>query len=827
MKKTKTVALTLILFAISNLYAQDTLYFDKMWNETNRANHTYYRLLPQKEMQDIYYVQDFYKNGNIQMQGYVLKQNPKQYVGDVYWYDEQGFDDSYSQYENPTANKVLSYYHDDGKLWQKITYNDKGKKVEVKVYLNDKEIGFAKLVDNSYFVGSFSYREVERSYLSALDENGYHEAAHIAQPYQDEENDYSEQKSKSNSNKTENYLINIFWKNGHKAAEQKVIYEESHNTKKSLERFWDQSGKLLSQVNHAEENFYTTPHVKYTYYTKNGIAYSVAKQESYIGYNLDGPSIHYAHDGTIKQQLNYDDGRLTKVEIFDNNKIVQTNLYEEGKPYDGKFKINQNLYVNEFILNKGQKIGRETWQNTEDGSYFSDGEYKNFKPWSGNFAIEDSLDYTITLHNYKNGVLEGTQKKFPFLTDRQPMETYEMKNGILEGIRKVYIGGDEVIESMYKNDKIWEGKIPERTDLLTYKNGILIHKKIGSILSDEIIEIEEFYHEDGTLDKVLYRNFFIDEYPQQYYEGIYKNGKPQNGYFQLDTLIDNIKLIDYYENGNLKYKFSFDFLQEIEGFKIDTYTIKSTYNNSKIVDGPTYQLVGNSILLETLYKTSVPIQFKINVFGMHYFNQYVFSLEKDKIKVAEINSPKWLEIHNENNTYLASLVNNSKIIRSSSLDKNATEGAPNSLVFYYLKDNKIHTSVQKSITEQVEEDDKISMVNQLFFAFPIKSSNPVKTLFLEMLESAKTENNMEKYLFSAFEKYAPFPDEAYLSIVQYDEQGKIPYGIRIVQDNDQIRIEGIYENEIKKTLTFKNIAELLKEDKAALKKLELELLNNY
>ena len=64
----------LAFFVFQNGYGQvaeqkDTLYFDRQWKPTTRQNHEYYRLHLEKTGK-LSLIIDYYKNGNMQMQGY-------------------------------------------------------------------------------------------------------------------------------------------------------------------------------------------------------------------------------------------------------------------------------------------------------------------------------------------------------------------------------------------------------------------------------------------------------------------------------------------------------------------------------------------------------------------------------------------------------------------------------------------------------------------------------------------------------------------------------------------------------------------------------------
>ncbi len=119
----------------------DTLYFDANWKKTTKANHMFYRPLPLKKVDSLLFVQDFYKNGNMQMQGYVYSLNENKFAGDVYWYHNDGTDASRSKYIN-TTNAPLAYYHHNGTLWKTNRYEKGVKTGTIKLYnRNRKEIG--------------------------------------------------------------------------------------------------------------------------------------------------------------------------------------------------------------------------------------------------------------------------------------------------------------------------------------------------------------------------------------------------------------------------------------------------------------------------------------------------------------------------------------------------------------------------------------------------------------------------------------------------------------------------------------------------------------
>ena len=94
--KTSTLIIAMFIgFLTSSVNAQETIWFDKNWQETSKENHEYYRPAP-KKIKDGFWIVDYYKNGQIQMEGYSTNKNPN---------EEEIFDG------------LVLYYHPNGKTF--------------------------------------------------------------------------------------------------------------------------------------------------------------------------------------------------------------------------------------------------------------------------------------------------------------------------------------------------------------------------------------------------------------------------------------------------------------------------------------------------------------------------------------------------------------------------------------------------------------------------------------------------------------------------------------------------------------------------------------
>ncbi|SFS30157.1 hypothetical protein [Sphingobacterium wenxiniae] len=184
--------------------------------------------------------------------------------------------------------------------------------------------------------------------------------------------------------------------------------------------------------------------------------------------------------------------------------------------------------------------------------------------------------------------------------------------------------------------------------LYTYHDdGRIAEKKVMSRFEPETVQLLERYVDD-QLQSVVYYDFTIADNPQDSYEGIYQGGAPFSGYFKLYRLIDDIQLIDYYEEGQLKYRYSFELLEQLEGYMHYIYDKETTYKDGRIVNGPDYKLVGRERLNTFYYEEGEINAFDVNLFAMHYFNRLTFTKSDGQLIVTEMQSPVQLHISEPN-----------------------------------------------------------------------------------------------------------------------------------------------------------------------------------
>lgn len=107
--------ITNIGFAQSNL--DKTIYLDSLWKETTKENCKYYRIVKDYySHKEIYRIQDYYKNGTLQMEGNSKSRDAILSEGEVVYYYENGNKKNITTYiKGRPSGKSFSWYENGNK----------------------------------------------------------------------------------------------------------------------------------------------------------------------------------------------------------------------------------------------------------------------------------------------------------------------------------------------------------------------------------------------------------------------------------------------------------------------------------------------------------------------------------------------------------------------------------------------------------------------------------------------------------------------------------------------------------------------------------------
>ena len=112
------------VFLTSSVSAQDsTIWFDQNWQPTTKENYQFYRPAP-KKVKNGFWIVDYYKNGQIQMEGFstVNKPNEEEFDGLVLYYHENGKPFHKANYKNGKLHGIRKVYYETGELKEEGKY---------------------------------------------------------------------------------------------------------------------------------------------------------------------------------------------------------------------------------------------------------------------------------------------------------------------------------------------------------------------------------------------------------------------------------------------------------------------------------------------------------------------------------------------------------------------------------------------------------------------------------------------------------------------------------------------------------------------------------
>lgn len=801
----KKITLIISCLFLQMLFSQksDPIYYDKDWEVTTKANASFYRLMPLKQIGELVLLQDFYINGTQQFEGYTLKNNENAYVGDIIWYDENGNNDNFKQYRNDTNNLTLLYYHSNGKVRKKVQYKNGVKDGETIIYGADGSV----LMKGIYAKGkpeSGSFEKVRRSddydYNSTSEEGtdgktleateGVMVLPPVAvqtttvEPQTVEMAVYEEENVSKNKKNRKTVSEKILWANSKQLAQETVFEIGSYDFKPISRKDYDKSGKLIQSLNETQFKQYGNDieiGSDYEYYLQNNFATSIKSVSNFIKGERSGKEVVYFSDGNVSFETNYKNGLKEGEElVFNENKTVKSKrVYKEGESFNGNFDESVGgMYVNQNYTN-GVKEGEAIAVN-EERQIVAKGVYKNGKPFNGTFIErKDDRSDNYELINVVNFKKIGLQKVFGYRLENL-IKTYTIKDDKLNGMTTFYDDGKVVGTLEYKNDEPYDGTLVESEKTSVFKNGKITEETFfQDSYNKDNIQKQKLY-ENRILVKVKDFSFDISEKPQSSYEGVFKNGKPYSGYFETE---DNreFKQVNYFENGILKFQYSNDYLKNMDNFRHQNYNIKSTYKDGKIYDGVEY-ILNEKQFTSKYWKNGVLQAFDWDLFAMHYFNRLHFELKKNAIEVSDMQANRKAEIKIEQskNTFNKQLSIDGKIVdgtRKDYLESKYKE----SIIAYHEKEGKIISTVINPMDESMEPSEGTELFYKVYMM--VKETSGLQENFNTLAEKISGNKFIEET-----------DENRIVTGIQIDAEGKPKDGILITPTQNNTYTLQLYMN---------------------------------
>ncbi len=783
----KKILLSLFIFLSYCIYSQskDVIYYDKDWKETSKENAAFFRPLPMNVVGKYQLIRDYFIKGNLQMQGYSLKNNEKELIGDVSYYDEFNQESISSENNIEGLNGTFSYYYFDGKLWKTTTYKNGKLNGKTTYFFNDGTIMLDGLFENGNCIsGSFSIDTKLNS-------------------------DFRLKKGEPEKQITKV----LYWDNSKQIAQKQIILLKKYDKKLIGQQNFDKNGKLIQKLTETafpSEHYYDegiSDGIKFDYYTRQGCAINVKSENHYSNDKKNGVSINYDISG----------------------KIINKVIFKNDLPVNGLFvnKLNSNLIVTSNYKNslkEGEEIAK-----TDKDSIIAKGIYKDGKPFNGQFVtpkIEGDEDENF-LRNYINFEQVGLQQVFDAYN--KVFESYFLKNGMKEGIVATIID-DIKSEVEYKNNLPYDGILKSKNHETIYKNGFLVSSTyVRDYNPEQILEKKEY--EKGKIAKVISSQFNIsvnlekDQYDYlafdknnaeedqfQGFVGFYKNEKPFSGFFENEN--NEFKIVDFYENGVLKYQYSKDWFSTLSesGNQNTELSQKATFKDGKIIDGNEYINYGKIIAIKK-YENNILKTLDVNFFEMHYYNKLHYEIKNDAIEITDFQYPDIKMLINFKNylMYPRIFIENKEMNASGSSIININDSlVANSYVNYMQGENEIITMQQSSIETFDEGIQKFgsSLIIKGYTSIPTESkSKNVQDLLTEIGDKfVKEEDDVKETLFNDNSDN----EKSYkvIAVLLVDKNGKPENGIWIIKNTDNSFLMRFYKNskllKSKDKVTFKN-----------------------
>lgn len=755
----------------------DPIYNNKDWEVTTKDKASFYRLMPLKQIGELVLLQDFYSNGRPQFEGYVLKSNEDAYVGDVVWYDEEGNDSSFRQYRNDTKNFTLLYYYPNGKIRKRVQYKNGVKNGETEIFdENGKLLMKGKYTEGKAASGDFETIEDNYEYNPSDNEAAVQVVTVEAPPMIDSESLKTPQKK---DRKT--ITQKIFWKDSYHIAQEKVYQISPYSFKLIGQKNYDKSGKLIQslQENHFEEYGSGIANgTEYQYYLSNNFATGIKAVSSFINKLKSGKEMMYFPNGKISVESNYSMGLKEGGEtVFsENGSVKNKRVYKEGDPFDGNFE--ESIGDVSVTLNyiNGVKEG-EAVAKDEQGLTVAKGVYKNGKSYNGTFVVEagDNLAELISVENFRK---KGLQKVFSYRLENVE-KTYTVQNEKLNGTTVFYEDGKAVATLEYKDDQPYHGTLIENEKTSIYKDGKITEETFfQDHYNKDRIQKQKFY-ENGILAKIKDFSYTISEKPQEFYEGVLKNGKPFSGYFETE---DNreFKQVDYFENGILKFQYSNDYLKNMDNYAHQVYNIKSNYKDGKIYDGIEYML-NDKQFISRYWKSGILQSFDWDLFGMHYFNRIHFELKGNAIEISNLQKEQTATVKMDivQKEFKKQLFIEGKMVDAHS--NNHREKEKDQVILYFKEGGKIISKTMETLNQSIEPSEGTELFYKVYAS--ISESVTVQDAFNKLSENILSNKLMDKTEVNRF-----------LTGLKMDSSGKPNDGILITPTQNNTYTVQLYLN---------------------------------
>ena len=144
---------------------KDTIYYNKIWEVSNKENAEYYRIISKEN--ELFKVMDYYLNGTLHMSGFYKSINPEIKEGLFTYYDENGKKNFQGNYFANTKNGPYTLFYNSGLVWVSENYLNDLLNGDLIGYFENGQIRRREKYSNGALIGGKCYT------LSGIDTTYY------------------------------------------------------------------------------------------------------------------------------------------------------------------------------------------------------------------------------------------------------------------------------------------------------------------------------------------------------------------------------------------------------------------------------------------------------------------------------------------------------------------------------------------------------------------------------------------------------------------------------------------------------------------------------
>ncbi|GAA4277493.1 hypothetical protein [Aquimarina mytili] len=278
-------------------------------------------------------------------------------------------------------------------------------------------------------------------------------------------------------------------------------------------------------------------------------------------------------------------------------------------------------------------------------------------------------------------------------------------------------------------------------------------------------------------DSIINDNSFkIKELPQNSYQGVFKNGKPYEGYFKKGDR--EFYTVDFYEKGIPKYQYSMDILEQMSATEF-VLNIKSTYKEGKIYNGSELTLIKDGILSKQFNNGELE-HFMLDVFAVHYYNRLTFKKQKDTILISNLQEKDYhVALFVQNERWIAQLRHQDNVLfQQENVSHSATQFPKNSLVRLYIED-----TIERGIAYQISDNKNVSTTEARINEEIFNTLDFSKLIDYDTAFNTLAETIIENQGFVTEKNYKNPP--TIIAYFETDDKGAIIDGIRCIHNKER------------------------------------------